>query len=247
MRLVDTHTHAWGENTAELPWITSDTPPKWDGPYTHRDMIEDMDRVGVDESVIVSMPLYGRERGNEYLMRSIEAHPDRIYGVGLMDYFGDGVRERLRQVTGHPRMIGVRLYVAFEYAMTPRTVDRRANWVLDNDLESLFAEAADLDTTLFVFPKAQQLNAVETVVSAHPGVQFVIDHMAWLDETVSRTGDAWQTFESLAEYDNVFVKVSSLPRSSEVGWPYEDLHPYVHDLVDWFGTHRLMLGSDTDG
>lgn len=244
MRLIDTHTHAWGENTAELPWIAADTPPGWEGPYTHRDLVADMDRVGVDESVVVSMPLYGRERGNEYLLRCLEAHPERLYGVGFMDFFGGDIRDRLRKIVAHPRMLGVRLYAAFEYATVPRTVDRRADWILDSDLEPFFAAAAELDTTLFVFPKAQQLRVVEAVVSAHPDVQFVIDHMAWIDETVSRGGTAWQSFKPLAESDNVFVKLSSLPRSSERGWPYEDLHPYVHDLVEWFGTDRLVLGSD---
>ena len=246
MRLVDTHTHAWGADTAELPWLIDDTPPEWEGAFTHRDLVAAMDRVGVDESVIVSMPMYGRERGNEYTMRSIEAHPDRFYGVGHMEYFGDpdDVAARLRQVTGHPRMLGVRLYAALEYGPIPGDVDRHGDWFLDDALDPLYAAAADLDTAIFVFPKVQQLGMVDDLVAAHPDVEFVVDHMAWIDETVDHGDASWAQFESVATNDNVRVKVSSVPRSARSPWPYEDLHPYLRDLLDWFGPERLLLGSD---
>ena len=48
----------------------------------------------------------------------------------------------------------------------------------------------------------------------------------------------------MANYDSVVVKISSLPRSIEEEWPYEDLWGYVRNLVDWFGLDRLLLGSD---
>ncbi|MFB6229375.1 MAG: hypothetical protein ABEH88_12630 [Halobacteriales archaeon] len=90
MRFIDTHTHTWGPNTAELPWPESVLPPGWEGPYTAHDLIEDMDAAGVEEAVVVTTPMYGRGvRANAYTMRSIEAYPDRLWGVGLMDFYGD--------------------------------------------------------------------------------------------------------------------------------------------------------------
>lgn len=38
--------------------------------------------------------------------------------------------------------------------------------------------------------------------------------------------------------------MSSVPRSADESWPYEDIHGYVTNLVDWFGPERLLLGSD---
>lgn len=246
MRLVDTHTHTWGDNTSELPWIGDGTPPNWEGPYTHCQLISDMDRLGIDESVIVSMPMYGRKRGNEYTMRSIEAHPDRLYGVGFMDYFvgSTAVRNRLRQVTGHPRMIGVRMYAALEYGPVPGAINRGGDWFLDDRLDPFFDEAASLDTSIFIFPKVQQLIKIEELIKRHPDVQFIVDHMAWIDETITREDDAWMVFEDIAKYDNVLVKISSVPRSAMDPWPYDHIHPYLHDLIQWFGPERLMLGSD---
>lgn len=247
MRLIDTHTHAWGADTSELPWKGEVLPPGWNGPYTHEQLVDDMDRVGVDESVIVTTPLYGRgARANEYTMRSIEAHPDRLYGVGLMDFYTKEptLRDTLRRVTGHPRMLGVRMHAALGYEEIPTEVERTGNWILDEELDPFWNAAEALEATVFVFPKADQLSMISHLAEEHPDVTFIIDHMAWPDEMTSADERPWSDFESLSDNGNVYVKVSSLPRSAELGWPYDDLHPYVRNLLGWFGADRLMIGSD---
>lgn len=248
MKLIDTHTHAWGTDTDELPWKADVVPPGWEGPYTARNLIEDMDMVGVDESVIVTTPLYGRGiRANEYTMRAIEAFPDRFWGVAIMDFFSDEpeqIRADLRRVVGHDRMLGIRMHACMEYAEIPTELDRTADWILDDALEPVWEEAAALETAVFVFPKAEQLPMIAELAKRHPNVQLVVDHMAFPDETTVPDEDPWASFKGVADYDNVAVKVSSLPRSAENSWPYTDLHKYVRNLIDWFGPERLMLGSD---
>lgn len=247
MRFVDTHTHTWGPNTEELPWPVTLLPPSWEGPYTVHDLVADMDAAGVDESVMVTTPMYGRGvRANEYTMRSIEAYPDRLWGVGLMDFYGDPdeVRAALRRVVGHDRMLGVRMHACLDYETHPAELNRTADWILDEELGPVWAEAAEQETAVFVFPKAEQISMVTTLAERHPDVQLVVDHMAFPDETTAPEEAPWTEFEALADHDNVAVKVSSLPRSSEETWPYEDLWGYVRNLADWFGTERLLLGSD---
>ena len=247
MRLVDTHTHTWGSDTTELPWPKPVLPPGWEGPYTAHDLIEDMDAADVEEAVTVTTPMYGRGvRANEYTMRSLEAYPDRLWGVGLMDFYGDPeeVRTALRRVVGHERMLGVRMHACLEYEEHSTDLDRIADWILDDELEPVWTEASRQEATVFIFPKAEQLSMVATLAERHPDVQLIVDHMAFPDETTSPDAAPWTDFETVAEHDNVAVKVSSLPRSSEEGWPYEDLWGYVRNLADWFGTDRLLLGSD---
>ncbi|MCO8243796.1 amidohydrolase family protein [Haladaptatus sp. AB643] len=245
MRLIDTHVHAWGADSEQRPWYESVLPPGWSGEYTHEDLIVDMNRVGIDESVIVTTPLYGRERGaNDYTLECIAAHPDRLHGVGLVDFFADDVRDRLRAVLDHDGMLGVRMHAALEYDDAPTELDRTGDWILDDALAPVWEEMATLDGCVFVFPKAQQLGLVGRLAAAHPDVTFVVDHMAWPDGTTTTDSEPWSDFRDLAAFDNVYVKVSSLPRSSIEGWPYRDLWGYVRNLVEWFGADRLMLGSD---
>jgi len=249
--VVDAHTHVWGPDSEAYPWQAPVLPPDWEGPYTDAELIADMDAADIDEAVIVTTPLYGRgPRANAYTEAAIKAHPDRLYGVGLLDWFPDGpdgpamAAESLRRMVSTGRMLGVRMHAALAYEEIPTELDRHGDWFLDDRLEPVFDAAADEDTAIFVFPKAQQLADVATLVETHPGVEFVIDHMAWPDGTTAPDQAPWTDFEALAEYGNVAVKVSSLPRSSSEGWPYRDLWGYVRRLVEWFGPERLMAGSD---
>jgi L-fuconolactonase len=85
---------------------------------------------------------------------------------------------------------------------------------------------------------------VDRLASETPNVPIVIDHMAWPDDTTEPDSLPWTEFESVSEHSNTFVKVSSVPRSSEEDWPYPDIHGYLRNLLEWFGSDRLMLGSD---
>jgi L-fuconolactonase len=206
-----------------------------------------MDTAGVDESVIVTTPTYGRGlRANEYTMRSIEAHPDRLYGVGLMDFFDDEntVRESVRRVVGHDRMLGVRMHAPFEYAKIPSELNRTADWFADDVLEPVWDELARQDSSLFIFPKAEQLSLIADLAADHPDVPVIIDHMAWPDDTTDPDEAPWNDFQAVADSPNTYVKISSLPRSADEPWPYPDLHSYVLNLLEWFGADHLMIGSD---
>lgn len=247
MRLVDTHTHVWGKDTEELPWHVEMVPPEWEGPYTHTDLVADMDRIGIDGSVVVTLPVYGRgRRANEYTMRAIEAHPNRLWGVGLVDYYPDEeeLGQSIRRVVGHDRMLGVRMHAPFEYADAPTDLDREADWILDERLAPAWAELERQDSCMFVFPKAEQLTMVDRLAERHPGVDIVVDHMAWPDETTSPDDAPWTDFAAVADHANTYVKVSSIPRSAATSWPYPDVHDYLRRLLEWFGPERLMLGSD---
>ncbi|WP_248517964.1 amidohydrolase family protein [Salinarchaeum laminariae] len=245
MRFVDTHTHVWGEDTDELPWQAEMLPPEWEGSYTHTDLVADMDALGIDESVIVTTPLYGRgRRANEYTMRSIEAHHNRLYGVGLVDFYADDVRATVQRAVGHDRMLGVRMHAPFSYAEIPTDLDPDADWIADPALDPVWDELGRQDAAMFVFPKARQLSLVADLAERHPTVPIVVDHMGWPDEGTAPDESPWTDFERVAGRENTYVKLSSLPRSSDEPWPYSDLHGYVRRLLEWFGPERLMLGSD---
>ena len=247
MRLVDTHTHAWGQDTAELPWYSANLPPEWSGPYTHSELLTDMDEAGVDEAVLQPTTIYGRgERANEYTMRAIEAHPERLWGVAVLEYFQDepDLRAAVRRVTGHERMLGVRFHAAFEYGETPGEMDRGGDWIADEQLEPLYDELAARDAAVFVLAKPEQYATLGELAAAYPDVPFVLEHMGWPDEGTTADETPWTGIEALAKHDNVYVKVSSIPRTSGDAWPYEVAGEFVRQLLSWFGPERLMLGSD---
>jgi L-fuconolactonase len=136
------------------------------------------------------------------------------------------------------------MHAALEYAEIPTEVDPAGDWFADPALDPVWETAAEEDAAVFVFPKAAQLSLIAELAADHPETDIVVDHMAWPDESTAPNEAPWSDFQAVAQQSNVFVKVSSLPRSAESAWPYEDLHGYVQNLLEWFGPERLMLGSD---
>jgi L-fuconolactonase len=247
MRLVDSHTHAWGPDTADLPWYSADLPPGWSGPYPHGDLRADMEETHVDEGLLLPTTIYGRHpRANEYTLRAIEAHPDRLWGVGVAEYQTDetALREHVRRVLGHDRMLGLRFHACFEYGPTPGDLDPTAEWIAADGMDPLYDELGEHDGAAFVLAKPEQLSMLASLADRFPDVDFVVEHMAFLEEQIDPADRPWTDFATLAEHDNAFVKLSSIPRASAEAWPYADVEPYVQSLLEWFGPERLLLGSD---
>lgn len=247
MRLVDTHTHAWGQDTEELPWYSADLPPGWSGPYPHEDLVTNMDATNVDEGLLLPTTIYGRHRrANEYTLRAIEAHPDRLWGVGVTEYQADeaALRENVHRVMGHERMLGLRFHACFEYGPTPGPLDPNAEWIAADGMAPLYEELASQDGAAFVLAKPEQLPMLASLAAEHPAVPFVVEHLGYLQGDAEPDEPPWTDFATLAEHDNAYVKLSSVPRASNEAWPYADVEPYVRNLLEWFGPERLLLGSD---
>ncbi len=48
----------------------------------------------------------------------------------------------------------------------------------------------------------------------------------------------------MAEYENVYAKLTFLGAASKGGYPCEDVHWMVRQIVDAFGPERCMFGSN---
>jgi len=49
---------------------------------------------------------------------------------------------------------------------------------------------------------------------------------------------------ALAKYPNVAVKLSGAPSYSSEPYPYRNIHKYIRQIVDAFGSHRCFWGTD---
>jgi len=82
----------------------------------------------------------------------------------------------------------------------------------------------------------------------HPGVRFVIDHLALMRDAkdAAAFGDLANLL-ALARHPNVAAKASALPRYSSEAYPYRRLHPYLKQVFDAFGPRRFFWGTDMTG
>jgi L-fuconolactonase len=73
----------------------------------------------------------------------------------------------------------------------------------------------------------------------------VLDHIAKPRIAEGKDPDWRQHMPALAVLPNVAVKLSGMVTEANwASWTPADLRPFVTSVVDWFGTDRLLFGSD---
>lgn len=113
--------------------------------------------------------------------------------------------------------------------------------------EALFA-AAERHQVPVMFFLSGHADEAAPVARAHPDLTLVIDHRG-LRQPPYMPADP-DPFErlpltlGLAKYPNVSVKLSGAPSLSRERYPFPDLWPALHRVIEAFGPDRLLWGSD---
>jgi predicted TIM-barrel fold metal-dependent hydrolase len=229
-RIVDSHAHAWTA-PRDIDWEGSGPSGATELVYTVDDVRDDAARLEADRTCLVATPIHGT--GSPYTRRVLEENPGEFYGVLWLDYFADDVGEQVDDALAIEDVIGFRFYATGD-----------GDWIASPDLDPFWTALERHDA-----PQVQLLldpetfPALETLVGEHPDVTFVVDHIGQ-PSPGDRAPDErpYAKMAALAEHPNVYVKVTHT--SSEEVFPFADIHPHVRSLLDWFGSERLLWGSD---
>src|SRR5208337_407980 len=96
---------------------------------------------------------------------------------------------------------------------------------------------------LLLFPK--HLPVAVKLVTEFPSQPFVLDHLAKPAIRDGRISPWAEDLKRLAEFPNVFCKLSGMVTEAEwKRWRPEDFHRYLDIVIESFGVHRAMIGSD---
>lgn len=246
--VLDTHTHAWGPPNEEHPWTNGtivDLVDEFevDLVYSAEKLLADMDRIGVDEAVVVGYPIC-EWTDNWYTIDAAEQH-DRLYGIVMLDPFADEASDHLRNAMAVDDVLGFRLGAICPYDRMWESFDPSTTWLADAIEEREFWEAArETDALVQVLAHVDQLDQAIELVETYPDLNYAFDHFAHADPDVPPEEGAFATFAELAEYDNVGVKISEIVHRSAEGFPYQDVHDHVRWFLDEFGRERVIWGSD---
>jgi L-fuconolactonase len=83
------------------------------------------------------------------------------------------------------------------------------------------------------------------VVQRFPDQLFVLDHIAKPPVRARETEPWARDLKRLAKCPNVACKISGLVTEARWdSWKAEDFRPYLDIVLNAFGSHRLMIGSD---
>ena len=202
-----------------------------------------MDAVGVDRAVVDVLAedangYFDHEGALEYAAAIAACWPQRIALVARWDPRCGDVEAVLTRIAETSGIVAIRLIVIS---------DADEARVRSDGYENLFLLASERGLPI-MFMAPGRFSVIELVARRHPDLCVIVDHLG-LPQPPTRSRDEpplrqLAALLNLASFDNVAVKVIGLPALSDCDYPYEDVWPALHDLIEKFGVRRLMWGSD---
>ncbi len=241
LEVIDAQVHLWERDHPARPWVTDVARPPNPAALqrfrsremTPETMLAEMATVGVDAAIVVS-PSTTYRFDCSYALEAAQSYPDKFGVVGPIDPIGPDVASQIRNWRHQPGALGLRILIQ------GRHEGRR----LRAGRYSAFLSAAERDGVPVCISAPGRFADIAWVARAHPDLQLVVDHMG-----LPSTQDADQLRQlprllALAKLPNVAIKLTAVPIHSREDPPFRDLWPPLHRVIDTFGLHRLMWGSD---
>ncbi len=229
---IDSQVHAYERNHPERPWSGFLQGPD---EVTGDDMVAAMDAVGVDGALLISpFSLYRYDAS--YVLDVYAKHPDRFGVIRPFDAQSETVAADIAEWTATPGVVGVRVMLAAQ----PYEAD-------DPGLNSIFAACARAGVPLNVMC-AGKLPLMLELARRNPDTQVVVDHVGLAQPFVPPAppepfADLANVL-SLAECDNVVIKISGACTLSHQPFPYQDIWEPLGQIFAAFGLDRCLWGTD---
>jgi L-fuconolactonase len=229
---IDSHQHFWRYAQEDYPWI-SQAMDVLRRDFLPEDLVPHLTAHGLDASVAVQAR--GSLDETRWLCLLAEGSP-RVAGVvGWVNLCADDVEDQLDAVS-HPKLLGIRHIVQDE--PDDRFMDR-------TDFRRGIAAVGRRGLVYDILVFERQLPAAIDLVRSFPDLPFVIDHIA-KPRIADGIREPWDGhIRALASRENVTCKVSGLVTEAAWStWQPGDLAPYLDTVLEAFGPHRLLYGSD---
>ena len=232
MFTIDAHQHFWKYHVEKHSWIDDSMavirkdflPAKLEPVLLHNN-IDGCIAIQADQT----------EDETDFLLQ-LAAENSFIKGiVGWVDLRAADIKERLQYYKQINAVKGFRHVLQGE----------EPAFMLHPDFINGIASLKEFNFTydILVFPN--HLKAVLKLVKKFPDQPFVIDHLA---KPYIKAGliDEWKKdMELLASFSNVYCKISGIVTEADFqNWKHTNFTPYLDEVVNLFGTKRIMFGSD---
>ena len=229
---IDSQVHAYERNGPERPWLGFLTGPD---EVTGEDMVAAMDEVGVDGALLISpFSLYGYDAS--YALEAYAKHPGRFGLIRPFDPESEAVADEVAEWTGTPGVVGVRVMLGAQ----PFEADHPG-------LNRIFAAVAQAGVPVNVMASGK-LPLLRELARRHPDTQVVIDHVGLVQPfEPPAPPEPFADLDnvlSLAECDNVVIKISGACTLSHQPFPYPDIWEPLSKVFDAFGFDRCLWGTD---
>lgn len=220
---IDSHQHFWIVGKFLYPWLRSDNALLYRN-FIPDDLLPLLQQTGMERTILVQASPSIEETN---WMLELAAHHQFIAGVvGWLDFEADDFGAQFEHYRQFAKFVGVRPSLEFipddNWLLRPKVI---ANLKM--------IEAADFQFDFILWPR--HLPAVVQTLAQVPRLRCVIDHIGNADGS-----ECWYDgMREVAKYPNAHCKLSGLPTMDQ-----EKLQPWIDRVLDCFGSHRVMFGSD---
>ena len=230
--VIDSQVHAYQRNGPERPWRGFLQGPE---EVTGDDMVAAMDAVGVDGALLISpFSLYGYDAS--YAMEVGEKHSDRFGLIRPFDPDSGAIADEMAEWTGRPGVVGARVMLGAQ--------DFEAD---HPGLNAILAAGGRAGVPVNVMASGK-LPLLRDLARRNPDTQVVIDHVGLAQPFVppppAEPFADLSNVLSLAECDNVVIKISGACTLSHEPFPYPDIWEPLAKVFDAFGFDRCLWGTD---
>jgi predicted TIM-barrel fold metal-dependent hydrolase len=204
------------------------------GSFTAEELLELAGRHGVGRVVLIQhRPYHGYD--NSYITDSIAKFPSRFSGVACMEAnhpHPDTEMDRLHQ-------LGIR---GFRIRPGEGGTDL---WKDSAGMCAMWAHAAKQGTSICPLIDPADLGQVHDMCTKFPDTRVVIDHFARVGIRGTIEADELKALTVLSKHKHIFVKISAYYALGAKQPPHTELLPMIHQMLDAYGSQRLMWGSDS--
>jgi predicted TIM-barrel fold metal-dependent hydrolase len=234
--VVDTHVHVWEIDPPKYP--VGPTAPSWnsypDEPGTADELLAEMDMHGVDWSVLVQTSWSTWDNG--YIADSVERFPNRFIGHGLIDPQDPNNAAQVHYWIKERGLVGFRFHPMYY-------PDEKI--LLTQQNKAMWEEISAVDAIIQFHLRAEFADQVATIARQDPHLKLILDHMGY--PQVNANESEFQPIIDLAEFDNIYLKLSDVAGRSNRDFPYVDVHPFIEKLLSAFGSERTVWGTGYPG
>jgi L-fuconolactonase len=240
MEVIDAQLHAWIPDTRAYPWddafaesVPAEVVDRFQRAHVPIDrVVALMDATGVDAALLTSPGLYGPD--HRYAFEAASRYPRRFGVVGPLTPEMPDLAERIATYREQPWGAGIRLIVYANGEPVARPKYR-----------VLFAAAQAAGVPVFITAMGM-LREIASVAREFPDVSFVLDHLGLSMVGVDADRSSMiPDLLALARFPNITLKCTRAPEVLSTGpYPFDDLWPALHQILDAFGANRVMWGSD---
>jgi predicted TIM-barrel fold metal-dependent hydrolase len=198
------------------------------------DYLTRMESEGIDRAVLVHPEPYGDD--HRLVLDCLKREPERFWGTCL--YYPtdpDAARKMTDLVQEQPKIIATRFHAH-------RGKEIYLDSFADQGVRAIWAKAADLGLIVELHIGPNYAAQVAPLIREFSATPVLIDHLA-----EPHMGNAVEFAEvlALADYDNVYMKLSGLNHFATDAPLYLSAQPFTRWVSAAFGPDRMIWGSGT--